>query len=240
VGGAAAPGLFDVVHQICALRPVDPAVIALHHPVVLLIGTRGEFVHALGQDGALAGVGSKNRADEVKEADEGGRADDPPDELDDQPDDEQHTNQAGEPTAAASRPVSASAHRSIRSDNDRRCLTLAPSVRPRFSVSVRQRSDKYSFRRSSVQRRQRQLALRVGRSCKSFWHAARLVRRVDGVPGNELRRHKPRTPRRHLAAEESHRMLDERLEGVARLPRVAHVVVEDQRHQREGRRAAPG
>ena len=45
---------------------------------------------------------------------------------------------------------------------------------------------------------------------------------------------------RHLAAEESHRMLDERLEGVGRLPRVAHVVVEDQRHQREGRRAVPG
>jgi hypothetical protein len=35
----------------------------------------------LGQRGALAGVGSKNRADEVEEADEGGRADDPPDEL---------------------------------------------------------------------------------------------------------------------------------------------------------------
>jgi hypothetical protein len=122
----------------------------------------------LGQRGALAGVGSKNRADEVEEADEGGRADDPPDELNDQPDDEQHANQAGEPTAAAPRPVSAPAHRSTRSDNDRRCLTVAPYARPRFSVSVRQWSDKYPFRRSSVQRWQRQQALRVGSLMQTF------------------------------------------------------------------------
>ena len=86
---------------------------------------------------------------------------------------------------------------------------LSPYVRPRFSVSVRQRSDKYPFRRSSVQRRQRRLALRVGRSCKSFWHAARLVRRVDGISGDELRRHRPRTsrpaPRRRGIASDARR-----------------------------------
>jgi hypothetical protein len=37
-----------------------------------------------------------------------------------------------------------------------------------FSVSVHQRSDKYPFRRSSVQRRQRQQALRVGSFMRTF------------------------------------------------------------------------
>ena len=42
-----------------------------------------------------------------------------------------------------------------------------------------------------------------------------------------------------LAAEESHRVVDERLEGVGDLAGVAHVVVEDQRHQRNRRGAVP-
>ena len=40
-----------------------------------------------------------------------------------------------------------------------------------------------------------------------------------------------------FAAEEAHRVVDERLEGVGDLAGVAQVVVEDQRHQRHGRGA---
>jgi len=45
--------------------------------------------------------------------------------------------------------------------------------------------------------------------------------------------------RRPLPAEEAHLVIDKRLKRIRDLPRVAHIVIEDQRHQRNRRGAVP-
>src|SRR4051794_32635094 len=87
-------GVRDISHERCALGTVDPSVVTLHHPLVLLVGTGGNR-SAVTRNGITAlAVLSYEGSCNVKDSDKGCGTDDPPNELDDQADNNQ---QADEP-----------------------------------------------------------------------------------------------------------------------------------------------
>jgi hypothetical protein len=91
----------NVVHQCRAVRPIDAAVVPLHHPVVLLICAGGDLHAVPCICVSPFSVLAHNSSGQKEKPDERKRPKNPPDEFDDDRDDYQQRKQRAEPARIA-------------------------------------------------------------------------------------------------------------------------------------------
>lgn len=88
----------EVAHQLGAVLAVDPTVVTVEYPTVLLVGTRSDLGGAALPRGFHGLIVADTCRDDPERQDKTERRQDPPDVFDDQPDEKQHTDGAYQST----------------------------------------------------------------------------------------------------------------------------------------------
>ena len=84
----------EVAHQLRTFLAVDPPIVAVEYPAVLLVGSCSDLGGAASPRGFHGLIVTNTRRDAPEHQGETDRRQDPPDVLDDQPDEEQHADDA--------------------------------------------------------------------------------------------------------------------------------------------------